>query len=80
MFEVGVYEAKTNLSKVLRRVKRGEECVITERGQPIARMKAVRRKKKDIKKAWKEIIDYSKKHPINATLEEMIAWKNEGRP
>jgi prevent-host-death family protein len=35
---VGVFEAKTRLSELLERAERGEEIVITRRGQPIARL------------------------------------------
>lgn len=35
---VGVHEAKTNLSRLLERVGRGEEVVITNRGTEVARL------------------------------------------
>ena len=35
---VGIHEAKTTLSALLRRVAQGEEVVITKSGQPIARL------------------------------------------
>jgi len=38
MSSVGVHEAKTNLSKLLRRVAAGEEIIIMRSGQPIARL------------------------------------------
>lgn len=38
MIEVGVHEAKTNLSRLLRRVAGGEEVLITRGGQPVARL------------------------------------------
>ena len=34
--QVGVHEAKTNLSKLLRRVEAGEEITILRGGEPIA--------------------------------------------
>lgn len=37
---VSVQEAKSHLSKLLARVERGEEIVITRRGKPIARLTA----------------------------------------
>jgi prevent-host-death family protein len=37
---VGVHEAKTHLSRLLEDVKRGEEVVITRRGEEIARLVA----------------------------------------
>ena len=41
MTEVGVHEAKTNLSKLLRRVAAGEEIIIMRSGQPIAKLTPV---------------------------------------
>lgn len=38
MSKVGVHEAKTNLSKLLRRVAAGEEITIMKSGQPIAKL------------------------------------------
>ena len=34
--EVGAFEAKTNFSKLLARVQRGDRIVITRRGKPMA--------------------------------------------
>ena len=39
---VNVYEAKTNLSKLLDRVERGEEIVLGRAGRPVARLSAYR--------------------------------------
>jgi prevent-host-death family protein len=38
MAQVNVHEAKTHLSKLLRRVSAGEEIVISRAGKPIARL------------------------------------------
>ena len=38
MTEVGVHEAKTTLSALLRRVAAGEEITITSSGRPVARL------------------------------------------
>ncbi|MEZ5330659.1 MAG: type II toxin-antitoxin system Phd/YefM family antitoxin [Thermoanaerobaculia bacterium] len=42
MATVGVHEAKTHLSRLLRRVAAGEEVVIERRGEPVARLVPVR--------------------------------------
>lgn len=42
MATVGVHEAKTHLSQLLRRVAAGEEVVIERRGEPVARLVPVR--------------------------------------
>ena len=41
MAEVNIHEAKTHLSKLLRRVTDGEEIVIARAGKPVARLVAV---------------------------------------
>ena len=41
MKTVSVHEAKTHLSKLLRRVLSGEEVVITTSGRPIAKLVAI---------------------------------------
>jgi prevent-host-death family protein len=38
---VNIHEAKTQLSKLLRRVQDGEEIVIAKAGKPIARLTAI---------------------------------------
>ncbi|MFV1963736.1 MAG: type II toxin-antitoxin system Phd/YefM family antitoxin [Acidimicrobiia bacterium] len=38
MKAVGIHEAKTNFSRLLRRVAAGEEVVITRSGSPVARI------------------------------------------
>jgi prevent-host-death family protein len=38
MISAGVKEVKNNLSRLLARVKAGEEVLITERGSPVARI------------------------------------------
>jgi prevent-host-death family protein len=43
--EVNVHEAKTQLSRLLRRVTAGEEIVIANRGVPVARLVRVPRAK-----------------------------------
>ncbi len=38
MTAIGVYEAKTQLPKLLERVRRGERFVITKHGRPVAQL------------------------------------------
>ncbi len=40
---VNVHDAKTNLSRLLERVERGEEVVICRAGKPVARLVPARR-------------------------------------
>lgn len=48
MHSVSVAEAKAHLSELLNQVEAGEEIVITRRGQPVARLKAVDQPPKSI--------------------------------
>lgn len=43
MTHIGIHEAKTQLSKLVKRVQAGEEIVITRRGEPAARLVPERR-------------------------------------
>lgn len=45
---VNIYDAKTNLSKLLQAVERGEEILIGRAGEPIARLSPVRRSAREI--------------------------------
>ncbi|MHB1043968.1 MAG: type II toxin-antitoxin system Phd/YefM family antitoxin [Eubacteriales bacterium] len=36
--QVNIHEAKTNFSKLIQRVKEGEEIIISKAGTPVARM------------------------------------------
>lgn len=44
MPEIGAYEAKTHLPRLLQRVQRGERFVITKHGRPIAELIPVTRR------------------------------------
>jgi prevent-host-death family protein len=43
--EVGAYEAKTNLSRLLERVERGERITLTRHGRPVAMLVPVEEKR-----------------------------------
>ena len=45
---IGVHEAKTHLSRLLRRVAAGEEIVIARGGRPIARLVPVERRERRV--------------------------------
>jgi prevent-host-death family protein len=46
--EVGVHEAKTNLSQLLRRVQAGEEVTILRGGTPVARLVPIKPAKRQL--------------------------------
>jgi len=45
---VNIYDAKTNLSKLLADVERGEEILIGRAGEPIARLSPVQRQSREM--------------------------------
>ena len=46
MIKTGVKEARQNLPDILNKVRRGEEVIITKRGDPIAKVVPLRKKSK----------------------------------
>jgi len=45
---VNVFEAKTNLSKLIARVEKGEDVIIARAGKPVARLTQLKPEKKPI--------------------------------
>ncbi len=77
---VKVGEAKTRLSELLKLVEQGEEVIIFRGNEEVAVLSASQRKKnhaeavrqlKEIRKSFTGL--------KGITVEEAIAWKNEGR-
>lgn len=62
MMQVNVYDAKTNLSRLLERVEQGEQVVIARYGRPVAEL--VRHVPKSGRAAfrgsWKGLVDMSR--------------------
>ena len=56
MFEIGTYEAKTHLSKLLDRVEKGERFVITRHGRAVAELTPVStRDEQNIRRAIEDL-------------------------
>ena len=55
---IGIREANQHLSRYIAAVERGEEVIITRRGQPVARLMPVTKKRQltpEQKAAWKRM-------------------------
>lgn len=79
MTEIGVYEAKTHLSSLLKRVENGESFSITNRGKVVAVMLPPPDiEKKNANEAYSRLITLRAKFPVG-TVQEVTDWKNEGR-
>ena len=61
MSEIGAYEAKTHLPKLLERVEKGERFVITRHGRPVAELVPVsQRDAERVRRALKGLRDMRK--------------------
>ncbi|MGB7297072.1 MAG: type II toxin-antitoxin system prevent-host-death family antitoxin [Candidatus Aminicenantales bacterium] len=74
MISVGAYEAKTQLSKLLERVMKGERITITRHGVPVAVLQPPDPGKSgDIKTVISEIRKYRERHSLKGhSLRELI--------
>jgi antitoxin (DNA-binding transcriptional repressor) of toxin-antitoxin stability system len=82
---IGAHDAKTRLSELLDRVEAGEEIVITRHGRPVAKLTRTG-PGHDVAAAMAAVTAMDElREQIAAeaggpfTIEEIIAWKNEGR-
>jgi prevent-host-death family protein len=79
MKHVQASAAKANLAELLDEVERGETVVITRHGKPIARITAENAvRQEEIREAVAGIKELRKKVG-RATVEEILAWRDEGR-
>ena len=77
MKQVGVYEAKTQLPRLLESVERGEEITITRHGKPVARLVPIEKPRPDIEETIAAIRRERKGRNLDGiTIKELI---EEGR-
>jgi prevent-host-death family protein len=78
METVGAYEAKTHLPKLLDRVAKGEQIIITRHGSPVAIMQpADRSKQVDVAAVIRKMRSLRKAHQLGGlSVKDMI---EEGR-
>ena len=70
-----VHQAKTNLSKLLRKAARGEEVIIARGKTPVAKLVAMpTEKKKRIPGRWKGKISYTPDAFAATTKKELAEW------
>jgi len=75
--EVGVYNAKTQLPRLLDEVERGETITITRHGKPVARLVPIERRKRTPGEAVEAIKEFRKGHRLDGiSIRELI---EEGR-
>lgn len=78
METVGAYEAKTHLPKLLDRVAKGEQIIITRHGSPVAIMQpADRSKQVDVAAVIRKMRGFRKTHQLGGlSVKDLI---EEGR-
>ena len=77
MKQIGVYDAKTQLPRLLEDVERGETITITRHGKPVARLVPVRGRGRSVEEAIRALREFRKDHKLDGlTMRELI---EEGR-
>lgn len=79
MKQIQASVAKAKLAELLDEVERGETVIITRHGKPIARLVPDEDARKQRFDRAVDRMQERRKHNKPATVEEIIAWKNEGR-
>lgn len=77
MRQVGVYDAKTQLPRLLDDVERGETITITRHGRPVARLVPVPSRGRSVDEAIAALRAFRKGHSLDGlTIRELV---EEGR-
>ncbi len=78
MPEIGAYEAKTHLPKLLEQVRKGERFVITKHGVPVAELIPVqKRSKQEVRAAIQGLKKFQTSHSLGGiSVRELM---EEGR-
>jgi prevent-host-death family protein len=82
MISAGIKEVKNNLSRLLARVKAGEEVLITERGSPVARIVKENQSDKSIRAALGPLVQKGMIALPSRSLRKDRVWAVEvsGKP
>ena len=79
MKTISASTAKAQLLGLLDEVERGDTIVITRHGKPIARLVPdPDRRSEDVRRVFAKI-DEIRKQTKPVTVEEILAWRDEGR-
>lgn len=77
MREIGVYDAKTQLPRLLDDVEQGETVTITRHGRPVARLVPIRAGRRTRAEAIEALLAFRAQHPLDGlTVRDLI---EEGR-
>ena len=79
MREIQSSAAKTHFAELLDDVERGETIVITRHGKPIANLAPHENNRQEDTRRAIAAIKAMRKNGPRATIEEILAWRDEGR-
>lgn len=86
MESVGLFEAKTHLSELIARAERGEEVIITRHNKPVAKLVPISEVSPELYQRRLAALDAlqtigrdMQKRGGPITVEEILAWRDEGR-
>lgn len=81
MTEIGLFEAKTRLSELVRQVKTGESFIITQRGVPVAKLTPIPHKERRDPRRIAEAVRRLRAMPKiqGVSHKELRSWIEEGR-
>lgn len=75
--QVGVYEAKTQLPRLLEEVERGQTVTITRHGKPVARLVPVGGRRRTAGEAIEALLAFREQHTLDGlSIQDLVA---EGR-
>jgi len=79
MREIQASAAKARFSELLDEVERGETVVITRHGKAVARLVPDEDRRREEIRGAIEGIKELRKQAAKVTIEEILAWRDEGR-
>lgn len=81
MTKIGLFEAKTRLSELVRQVKSGESFIITQRGEPAAKLTPIPHKEHRDPRRIAEAVRRLRRMPKieGVSHDELRSWIEEGR-
>jgi prevent-host-death family protein len=85
MRRIGIFEAKTNLSRLVEEVEKGREVVITRHGKPVARLVGAGAQRhtpeavEQRRRAITELREMARKRGSRVSHRQIKAWIEEGR-
>ena len=75
MIEVNVHEAKTQLSRLIEAVLRGEDVTIKRRNQPVARLVAIEPAQSERELGWGGAAGFRMDEDFDAPLEDFADYR-----